>query len=251
MKRSKPEAPRVFCIGWHKTGTTTLGLALIKLGYSVLGCRLDMVHPLKAGDMDSVLALAGEFDALQDVPWAALYKELDEQYPGSRFILTERDEQNWLRSARRHFRDVEIPLHDWLYGTGRLAGNEELYLNRFRQHNLEVKAYFRDRPEDLLIMNLEKSDDWGSLCSFLGHPIPNAPFPHENKARHRRGLKERLKYTLVEILPSAFRETLLEMKIRSKFKSGMGDPRNRFNNFRENRSERASWNSAERLTNED
>ena len=103
MTRKRNEKPRVFCIGWHKTGTSSLGHALVQLGYSVLGCRLDMVHPLRQDDLEAVLGLAGQFDALQDVPWAALYRELDQAFPGSRFILTEREEQSWLRSALRHF----------------------------------------------------------------------------------------------------------------------------------------------------
>ena len=83
MTRKRSNEPRVFCIGWHKTGTSTLGLALIKLGYSVLGCRLDMVHPLRRGELDSVLELAGRYDAVQDVPWACLFKELDQRFPAA------------------------------------------------------------------------------------------------------------------------------------------------------------------------
>ena len=124
MTRNRADKPRIFCIGWHKTGTTSLGLALLKLGYSVLGCRLDTVHALKRNDLESVLQLADRFDALQDVPWAALYRELDQRHPGSRFILTVREEMSWLASATRHFGETHIRLHEWLYGKGILIGNE-------------------------------------------------------------------------------------------------------------------------------
>jgi hypothetical protein len=241
MSRLQSSRPRVFCIGWHKTGTTTLGLALIKLGYSVLGCRLDMVHPLRAGNTETVLDLAGRFDALQDVPWAALYRELDDRFPGSRFILTVREEQKWLESAARHFRDVNIPLHEWLYGTGRLIGNEALYLERYREHNSAVKVYFRNRKEDLLIMNLERGDGWETLCTHLNCKAPAGVFPHENKATHRMSPKERFKRRAMKIVSPWLRENMLDWRARLKSRRGVPDPRNRFNNFRENRAERDSW----------
>src|SRR5688572_11781492 len=132
------EQGKIFCIGWHKTGTTTLGDSLLILGYNVMGSRLDMAEPLLRGDIETPLAVAQKFQAFQDVPWAALFKELDERFPNSKFIVTERDEQKWLLSASTHFGDLHIPLHEWLYGKGVIRGNEDLYLARYRQHYAEV-----------------------------------------------------------------------------------------------------------------
>lgn len=231
----------MFCIGWHKTGTTTIGLALIKLSYSVLGCRLDMVHPLRRGDVGSVVELAGRFDAVQDVPWAALYQELDQRYPGSRFILTEREPQKWLSSARRHFGSYEIPLHEWLYGQGRMKDNEDLYLKRYLRHNEEVKQYFSTRPHDLLVLNFENGDRWEKLCDFLDIPVPVSAFPHENKSPAKRSLMETMKYRVREWTPDWARATIFDLKLKLRFARGLPDPRNRFHNFRENRVERKSW----------
>ncbi len=231
--------PRVFCIGWHKTGTSTLGMALLDLGYSVLGARLDMVHPLRRGDVQEVLDVAGQFDALQDVPWAALYRELDECYPGSRFILTERDETAWLRSASRHFGSADVPLHEWLYGVGVLKGNEARYLERYRRHDREVREYFRDRPDDLLVMNFAVGDGWDSLCAFLGHPIPGKRFPHENKGPQSFNALDRTMHWLRQIVPMPVRRGVFAVKQALRDRRGLPDPRNRFNNMVENRSERA------------
>ena len=246
MARKLPDRPRVFCIGWHKTGTSTLGMALIRLGYSVLGCRLDMVHPLRRGDLDSVLEVAGQFDALQDVPWAALYRELDQRYPGSRFILAERDEAGWLNSARKHFKDTDIPLHEWLYGEGRLIGNEETYLLRYRRHNQEVREYFGGRRQDLVVMDLKKGDGWEALCGFLGHPIPSQAFPHANKGRHNYNRGERLIAALREGTPLRLRQSIFAVRQFFRDLSGRPDPRNRFHNFRENRQERRTWSKEKR-----
>ncbi len=246
MTRNLDNRPRVFCVGWHKTGTSTLGLALIELGYSVLGCRLDMIHPLRRGDISEVIDLAGQFDALQDVPWAALYRDLDERFPGSRFILTERDDQSWLKSARRHFADTHVPLHEWLYGEGRLIGNEERYLERYLRHNWEVRDYFRDRPEDLLVMNLAAGDGWNSLCEFLGHPVPSRDFPHANKGPHSYNALDRLKIGIRHSIPQPLRKAVFNTRQSIRNLMGKPDPRNRFHNARENRAERMSWKRGKR-----
>jgi hypothetical protein len=196
-----------------------------------------MVHPLRRGDLETVLKTAGEHDAVQDVPWAALFKELDERYPGSRFILTEREESNWLKSARRHFGDAYVHLHEWLYGRGVLQGNEELYLERFRQHNQEVRDYFRDREDDLLIMNLQNGDGWQELCKFLDHDVPNRPFPHANKGPHSYTIRDHLVSGFRRIIPLAVRKAIFALRQGIRDRLGRPDPRDRFNNFRQNRAE--------------
>jgi len=173
---------KVFAIGWHKTGTTTIGQALHLLGYRVVGCRLDLAWPLLDGEREPALELAAQFDACQDVPWAALFKHLDERFPGSLFIHTIRSESSWLESARNHFANTEIPLHRWLYGHGRLQGNEECYLKRYRSHNEEVRDHFKSRQTSLLTVNLEEGMSWKGLCQFLNCPEPARPFPHSNKS---------------------------------------------------------------------
>jgi hypothetical protein len=222
--------PKVFCVGWHKTGTTTMGDALLTLGYKVMGARLDFADLLLQGEVDTVVKQVDSFDALQDVPWAALYKELDRRYPGSKFILTMRDEQSWLNSASRHFKDLDVPLHKWLYGEGVLWGNEERYLNRYRQHYAEVLAYFENRPQDLLIMDLANGDDWEKLCDFLQCPVPRKRFPHSNKGRHSYTWRDRVMDTVKNAIPKPVRKWRMEvLKLL-----GFEDPRYRFHNRDEN-----------------
>jgi len=213
----------------------------VALGYSVVGCRLDMVHPLKAGDIDAVMDVAGCFDAVQDVPWAALYKELDEAYPGSRFILTEREEQAWLRSALRHFGQTDIPLHAYLYGTGVMRGNEGIYLERYRRHNEEVKEYFAKRSSDLLVLDFSKGHGWRELCGFLDCPVPDRRFPHANKGPQSYNLTDRSKSVVRAWLPSGLRRSVFNCRQRIRDVLGKPDPRNIFNNMVENRSERKRW----------
>lgn len=182
---------KVFCIGFHKTGTTSLENALKQLGYRVTG-------PNNTKDPDiasKVHALADElvarYDAFQDNPWPVLYREMDQKYPGSRFILTMRSPESWINSQVRDFGTRETPMRRWIYGedAGCPEGNESTYVERYERHNREVLEYFADRPDDLLVMDLPRGDGWPELCKFLGEPEPDGPFPHSNKASVSRAVK--------------------------------------------------------------
>ena len=110
--------PKVFCIGFHKTGTTSLGDALTTLGYRVTGLAGKNDPEIGNHVLDMARRLVGEFDAFQDNPWPILYRELDAMCPGSKFILTLRDPEPWIRSQVRHFGRSETPMRRWIYGVG-------------------------------------------------------------------------------------------------------------------------------------
>jgi len=229
--------PKVICIGWHKTGTTTLGDALLILGFSVMGARIDLAEKLLNDDVDPVLSEAAPFDSLQDVPWNALYKELDQKYPNSKFIFTVRDEQKWLKSATKHFKATYSPMREWLYGQGVLIGNEELFLNRYRQHNNEVLAYFKERPNDLLVLNLDQGFGWKEIGLFLNKPIPKKKFPFSNKGTHSLSWKDKILETIKTITPLWLRNIRLKL-LRA---IGIQDSRNRFNNRLQNEETRKKY----------
>lgn len=230
--------PKIFCIGWHKTGTSTLGSALIELGYSVVGARLDLEAALRTGNTRIATELAGEFDACQDFPWAVLFRELDAAYPGAHFIFTDREDENWLHSAVNHFKDVDISMHDWIYGRGKCLGNESLYLERFRRHRSEVRKWFAGRPNDILEMNLEKGAGWEELCAFLGKPVPAKPWPHSNKGKHSLNRREQIVDAIKRSIPTRVRKWFFSLRLNLRKKMGLPDPRNMFNNFEQNRQAR-------------
>lgn len=190
---------KVFCIGFHKTGTTSLAIALKILGYKVTGPNGVHDYDIEKNVLPMAYRLVEQFDAFQDNPWPIIYKELDKKYPDSKFILLLRDEDSWIESQVKHFGQKETPMRKWLYGVGCPKGNEDIYLKRFREHNKNVIQYFQDRPQDLLVMNLAQGDGWEKLCPFLETDVPDTTFPHANKARPRGGkktLRMRLKKTI-------------------------------------------------------
>jgi hypothetical protein len=175
------DKPKVFCIGFHKTGTTSLHSALEVLGYKV--CEEFGVHDpdIRETALPRALALVPEYDAFRDNPWPILYQELDEQVSGSKFILTMRPAERWIRSVLNHFGGRTSAMREWIYGVGDPTGNEQRYIERYQQHNEDVQHYFADRPGDLLVIDLTAGDGWEKLCPFLGCSIPVQEFPHSNK----------------------------------------------------------------------
>ncbi len=180
---------KVFCIGFHKTGTTSLAMALKLLGYRVTGPNGTKDPDIAEKVWSMADSLVQEYDAFQDNPWPVIYKEMDQKYPGSKFIFMTRSSESWINSQVRDFGLRETPMRRWIYGVGCPQGNEEIFIARFKQHNEEVVEYFADRPDDLLTLDLPQGDGWEKLCTFLGKEAPDAPFPHANKASWSRKLK--------------------------------------------------------------
>ena len=182
---------KIFGIGFHKTGTHSLGAALKILGYEVCGFKRRALLEIKNNNLDPAFDLVSKHDAFEDFPWPLLYKELDEKFPDSKFILTIRESNSWLKSNLNHFGTGPRKTLNSIYGAAYPKGNEQIYLDKFNTHNTEVFAYFKTRPNDLLILDFQKGDDWIKLCDFLGKQIPSEPFPHKQKAVY--GIRKYLK----------------------------------------------------------
>jgi len=180
---------KIICIGHQKTGTTSIGSALVYLGYKVgnphLRIRSEMKWraPNHREQLKNItLGVLAKNDAIEDTPCAHFHKELDAAFPGSKFILTRRDTDNWIRSFTNFFNNKFNPIQKWMYGVDQLKGNEEAVRRVYEAKNQEMIDYFKDRPDDLLIVDLEKGDGWLKLVTFLGDDFLK-PFPHANKAR--------------------------------------------------------------------
>lgn len=190
---------KVFGIGWAKTGVTTLGRCLRELGYRHHGQRLDLVDDLASGDpasgdlaaadLSRILAVVAAHDGFTDWPWILLYRQLDEAFPGSKFVLTTRDPTRWLRSYRSMIARLPpatpelIARRRILYGLPFPDVTDAMLLDRRARHDASVREWFQGRTESLLEVDWEAGDGWEQLCGFLGEPVPAIPFPHENRGR--------------------------------------------------------------------
>jgi hypothetical protein len=186
--------PRYFAIGLNKTGTTTLGRCFLALGLTPIAeprsphmnfaALSQSIFDRK--DFSVALEAADYFRAFQDRPWNIwkIYQQLDEKFPGSYFILTERDSEKWWQSVNRwlnvlHPQDGKKRQRYFDHlNVDKIE--KSLFIEAYEKYNQEVKDYFAGR-DNLLVMNLEQGDGWEKLCHFLGRYVPSIPFPHANK----------------------------------------------------------------------
>jgi hypothetical protein len=179
--RSRPF--KIFGIGLPRTGTTSLATALKSLGIFTLHYAPWMSVGLSKGIYRC--QTTDDFDALTDSPFPLIYEQMDEIYPGSKFILTLRHIEEWLPSIQ-HLKGDSLPRYRRMY-YGVDEYDEEIYRARFLQHRDEVMDYFSGRPDDLLVFDYSSGAGWDCLCSFLNLPVPDRPFPWANsRPRHLR-----------------------------------------------------------------
>lgn len=185
MTGPDPGRARIFGIGLNKTGTSSFHRAMELLGFRSLHwggppirqaveAAVEAGQPLLSG-LDPI------YDAFSDIlPIARHFDLLDEQYPGSRFVLTVRDIDDWVDSRRRHVeRNVALAARGE-YAGGFVEVDEAGWRQEWHAHVARARAYFAGR-QDFLELDIARGADWGPLCGLLGLPVPVAPFPWENR----------------------------------------------------------------------
>ena len=188
----KPKKFKVFGIGLSKTGTNSLTKALRIIGFRVVH------YPTEMGP--KLIRQLRFWDGGTDITVASRFQELDKAFPGSKFIYTFRELDSWLESCRWHHRPERnaprkaIKIRIKVYGVA--AFQEWAFRECWRRHDAAVRNYFKNRPHDLLIMDITKNDGWDKLCPFLGKPIPTSEdgevreFPWLNKSNKDKKNKE-------------------------------------------------------------
>ena len=125
----------------------------------------------------------------------ALYEEMDEAFPNSKFILTNRDVDDWYKSCLNHFYEDTTPIRDYIYGNGAPKDNEKIFKEVYINHRHQVMDYFKNRHNDFLVIDFTKGEGWEKLCPFLGVEILSEPIPHANKGLYTKrpnSLKKKL-----------------------------------------------------------
>lgn len=196
---------KVFNIGFHKTGTTSLTQFVSEHGYRALHSVSYSMQNLGLGKQDAaddgdgtitdlysliekvaLDKLVRQFDYFSDNPWPLLFRQLDQAYPGSLFILTRRKVDDWLSSLLRHTGNENTRMRQLIYG----YGNPHRHVSRYREvyllHNRAVQAYF-DGRDNFLLIDLEKDDYFIAqrLREFLGIESSGSVFPSLNKGSIR------------------------------------------------------------------
>lgn len=179
---------KVFCVGWSRTGTTSITQALRTLGLFSWHFTPWVIGDIRFNSDDSKISInlsaVDKYNAVSDIPVCALFRELDRAYPNSKFILTIREPGAWVESAVSQLNEyiMRQGMMDatarWAYETDVI--DRRILLNRYMRHNQEVLEYFANRA-DLLVIDITETNQWSKLCGFLDLPIPDEPFPYLNK----------------------------------------------------------------------
>ncbi|MBD2090787.1 hypothetical protein H6F67_13080 [Microcoleus sp. FACHB-1515] len=189
---------KVFGIGLSRTGTKSLTSALYALGVNAVHYPDDetTLRELAAGNHN--FSLLQKYDGITDITVSVFYPQLDKLFPDSKFILTVRDKEAWLKSMEQHwsgrpaFADVDENgfgkethmqirrlLRATVYGCYEFNRDRMSYV--FDQHIKNVTEYFKDRPDSLLVLDICGGEGWEELCAFLGTPAIDQPFPYTKK----------------------------------------------------------------------
>jgi len=177
--------PKIFCVGFNKTGTTTL--------HRILQDQLSYHSAHKPRWTDWSItknrSRLDPFDAFSDGGCASV-KNLDELYPEALFILNTRPLKHWIlsrhKAVERSRRAVRwaltkyVPL-GWvasIINRWVLDNREEAVIRWIRIRNSyheHVIRYFEGRSEKLLVVNIEDEDFAAQLARFLGAEGDLAP----------------------------------------------------------------------------
>lgn len=209
---------KVIVASMPKCGTKTLAACLRELGYSVHDVLDQMEHHqvewerifAGEGTTEDFQRMYENVDAVTDIPASGMWEEILKAFPDAKIIISEREnEEVWLKSL---YNQRRISYENWFtyiaqrisstayrfvkvlddavrsssgvslaprasFPTPKVPRNDMLLKNWYRRHSAHVR---QNAPEgQLLVFDLSKG--WGPLCEFLGKPVPDVPFPHQNK----------------------------------------------------------------------
>lgn len=201
---------KIFCIGYNKTGTTSLGKALYELGIIIAPQKPAEILINDWGDDEykNIIKFCKEYQCFQDVPFSLTdsYKYLDKAFPNSKFILTVRDTPDQWYNSIRNFHSklfgtgghpptkedlltANYVYSGWMWdfmkiGYGVLDGdvyNKTLLVNSYNLHNESAKDYFKGKSNQYIEINLSERESYKRLCDFLNIQSVKTEFPSVNK----------------------------------------------------------------------
>ena len=195
---------KIICAGVGKTGTKSIAKALRHLGFTVFDWEEQTfdfqdhwVDVFQNGAQLDVKRVYQHADAIVDAPGNFFWEEILEAYPDSKVILSEREEDSWLKSAVNQLQVIEAVISRRFLCVLSPTSRKRLFVTysvinalvgsanpksgfilrkRYREHNHRVKSLVP--PEKLLVYNVKQG--WKPLCDFLGCEVPTVAFPHEN-----------------------------------------------------------------------
>ena len=196
---------QVFGAGFGRTGTMSLKIALEKLGMGPCYHMREVVsrpshiklwYDISRGEHPNWNRLFSGFNSAVDFPVSLFYKQLINQFPDAKFILTLREFDKWYISTVNTIYKVPNILPDWfkmvVYPIRMFIAMQVnliwvgLFKNKFSDRESAKLVYYehirsvkKTIPADKLLIYHVK-EGWGPLCEFLNVDVPEIPFPKVN-----------------------------------------------------------------------
>lgn len=174
---------KIFQIGFNKCGTTSLFEYFKSTGIKCIHWDNDKIAEQMQNNFQNGMPLLNgyeQFTFFSDFAHIEYFKLLDQQYPNSKFILNVRDKQKWIQSRIKHPNSLKESME-------RFNMTKEQVLAKWSRdwdtHIANVKKYFKQRPDDLLIYNIEQ-DTSQKIESFF----PTLTFKHKTMGVHNKTL---------------------------------------------------------------
>lgn len=210
---------RIFQIGFNKCGTVsfhrlfqdhckpTLTSLHWHRGYLARDIHDNILNgdkPLMGYESYSVFSDMECFRTKNEkISWISIAKDyfdiIDINYPNSKFVLNTRDVDDWILSRLKHYCDFsafrygyteklasKVPyaeFHKQAFNIDSISSLIALWKEHWYQHHDNVLSYFKYRPDDLLVYDIEK-DNFGKFINFFaphGISFDINYFPHHNK----------------------------------------------------------------------
>lgn len=167
---------KIFNIAFIKSGSKSLTHAMRLLGYNsvhytIEGERLLYIVQENQENARKLLFGIDNYDFYSDFSGFLFFRQLYEEYPDSKFIVTIREIDSWVDSYRRQKEKK-----------GDLNFLNKKAVEMFHRIQNDIADFFKDKQEKVLYINICDGEGWEKLCPFLGVDIPeNVEFPAANK----------------------------------------------------------------------
>lgn len=190
--------------GFGRTGTMTLRDALNRLGFGPCYHMSEVINNPHFASYWATLARGGRMDweevfagyhSTVDWPGCTYWRELMQQWPQAKVILSVRDPHRWHQSVLNTiFSDAHVARFegtdahpDFQAMVRRL--NQQTFDNRSQDEEYAISIYQAHNeavmrevpPEKLLVFN--PAEGWEPLCQFLGVAVPDEEFPRVNSTK--------------------------------------------------------------------
>ena len=185
---------KIFCIGCHKTGTTSIGKTLELLGFNLAPQRKgeELIYDFYNKKYDKIFNYIENYEVFQDTPYNLInfYEIIYEKFPNSYFILTIRNNGNeWYNSLIKFHRKLfyknkkitcdlvkktiyikQNYLYDFIKKIFKTDDNDlynkEKLMKYYENYNCNVINFFKNK-KNFLKINLLNKEDFLKLLIFL------------------------------------------------------------------------------------